>query len=97
MDASVQRSGWWVGSVLRTGLAGVIVLVVLLAPNQIDHFSVAAFVRLPLELLLGAGVLLLLPGRVRLRVATAFGLALALLGLVNLLDMGFFAVLARPF
>jgi hypothetical protein len=56
-----------------------------------------AFVRLPLEALLAAAVLLLLPAKAKWVAALLFGVALGLLAIMKLLDMGFIAVLARPF
>ena len=78
-------------------LALVFVLLVLLTPNEFSRLTPGTFVSVPLELLLGVAVLLLLPPKARLVAATIFGVALGLLALMKLLDMGFFAFLARPF
>jgi hypothetical protein len=85
-----------------TVLAGLLVLLALITPNQITRLppgaSVpAAFLRIPLEGLLGAAVLLALPPRARRVVAPVAGAALGLLSIIKIVDMGFFAVLARPF
>ena len=76
-----------------TTLAALLVLVALAAPNQLGQ----PFVRIPLEALPGVAVVLLLPGRARRIGAVAAGVALALLTVLKLLDMGFFATFARPF
>jgi hypothetical protein len=76
-----------------TTLAALLVLVALAAPNQLSR----PFVRIPLEALPGVAGVLLLPGRARRIGAVAAGVALALLSILKLLDMGFFATFARPF
>ena len=85
------------GMVVADGLACLLILMVLLAPNEFSQLTPGALVSIPLEALLGAAVLLILPRRARPAAATLFGLALGVLALMKLLDMGFFAVLARPF
>jgi hypothetical protein len=47
--------------------------------------------------LLGAGLLLVLPEKPRSVASLLFGVALGLVAIMKLLDMGFLAVLARPF
>ncbi|NMH91873.1 sulfatase [Pseudonocardia bannensis] len=80
-----------------TVLAGLLVLFGLVAPNEIGGLTPGAFVRIPVEGLLGVALLLVLPTRAR-RVATVLaGVALGLLTILKIIDMGFFAVLARPF
>lgn len=82
---------------VRTALAGLLVFVALIAPNEISRLTPGAFVRIPVEGVLGVALLLVLPARARRVVATLAGVALGLLTIVKILDMGFFAVLARPF
>jgi hypothetical protein len=82
---------------VTTVLAGLLVLVALIAPNDVGRLTPGAFVRIPVEGLLGAAVLLVLPARARRVVAALAGVALGLLTIVKVIDMGFFAVLARPF
>jgi phosphatidylglycerophosphate synthase len=82
---------------VRTALAGLLVLFALIAPNEISRLTPGAFVRIPVEGVLGVALLLVLPARARRVVATLAGVALGLLTIVKILDMGFFAVLARPF
>ena len=85
------------GMGIADALACLLILMVLLAPNNPSQLTPGAFVSIPLEALLGAAVLLILPPQARTAAATLFGLALGVLALTKLLDMGFFAVLARPF
>ena len=85
------------GMVVADALACLLILLVLLAPNEFSQLTPGALVSIPLEALLGAAVLLILPPKARPAAATLFGLALGVLALMKLLDMGFFAVLARPF
>ncbi|GAA0921140.1 sulfatase [Pseudonocardia zijingensis] len=80
-----------------TVLAALLVLALLVAPNTVDDLTPAAFLRLPLEALAGVAVVLLLPARTRRPAAVAGGVVLGLLTVLKLLDMGFTAVLARPF
>jgi Sulfatase len=82
---------------VTTVLACLLLLFVLVAPSQVSRLSPAAFVRIPVEVLLGVGVLLVLPERARRVVAAVVGVALGVLAIVNIVDMGFFAVLDRPF
>ncbi|WP_447005953.1 sulfatase [Saccharothrix isguenensis] len=80
-----------------TALASLFVVFVLLAPGDFDRFTVAAFLRLPLEGLLGLVLVLVLPARARRVAAVVGGVALGVLLLVKAMDIGFEAVLHRPF
>jgi hypothetical protein len=83
---------------LLTGvLAGLVVLVALLAPNDPSRLSPGAFVSVPVEGLIAVGLLLLLPARARPTTAVVMGMALGLLTIVKLADMGFLTALGRPF
>ncbi|WP_328373988.1 sulfatase-like hydrolase/transferase [Micromonospora zamorensis] len=82
---------------LVTVLAALLVLLVLTAPYDFGRFSPGAFVRIPLEALLVVALLLALPSRGSRLVATVTGVALGLLGLLKLLDLGFSAALSRAF
>lgn len=86
-----------IAALLTTTLAGVLVLLALLAPDEFGRLTPAAFVSIPLEGVLGVALLLFLPARARPAAATLFGVALGLLAIMKLLDTGFFAVLGRPF
>ncbi|WP_103939382.1 sulfatase-like hydrolase/transferase [Thermomonospora echinospora] len=80
-----------------TALACVFVLSALIAPNEIGRLTPGAFVRVPLEGLLGAALLLVLPGRARKAAASLLGVVLGLLVIVKVVDIGFYATLDRPF
>ncbi|WP_328747368.1 CDP-alcohol phosphatidyltransferase [Streptomyces sp. NBC_00285] len=78
-------------------LAALLVLGALLLPNKVTHLHAREFVRIPVEAILGAAVALVLPRRPRLAVAVVSGVALGVMTIMNLLDMGFNDYLGRPF
>ncbi|MFG2475230.1 sulfatase-like hydrolase/transferase [Streptomyces fagopyri] len=80
-----------------TGLAAVLVLFALLMPNSSAGFRPGEFVRIPVEAIFGAAVLIVLPRRPRLVVAAVGGLILGVLTILNLLDIGFTEYLGRGF
>jgi hypothetical protein len=80
-----------------TVLAALLVLFGLLAPDDLTAFSAAALVRIPVEGLIVAAFVLVLPPRARRVVAVAVGLFLGLLTLLKALDTGFYATLEKPF
>ncbi len=80
-----------------TLLALLLVAVALLLPNKQAQFQVAAFTRLPVEGLLLAAVLLVLPRRPRVAVAVLGGLTLGVLTVLNLTDIEFNEYLGRSF
>jgi phosphatidylglycerophosphate synthase len=83
---------------LATALvAAAIVWAVLVAPARLDQLTPAAFVRIPVEGLVLVGAGLLLPPRPRRILAWAAGVALGLVAVVKLLDLGFHEQLGRPF
>lgn len=88
-----EHSWGWV----LTLLAGALLFVVLVAPNQLGGLTPGAFARIPAEGLLGIAVLLALPWRSGRLIAALGGVGLGLLAVVKILDVGFFAVLVRPF
>jgi hypothetical protein len=85
-------AGW-----LTTLLACMFVWFALVSPNEISRLSVGAFLRIPLDGLVLAAVLLALPERARRVTAVVVGVVLGVLGVVKLIDMGFFVFLDRPF
>ena len=87
------RAPTWVTSTL----AGALVLAALVAPNELTALSPGAFLRIPAEGLVAVAVLLALPWRHGRVVAAVAGVALGLLTVLKVLDLGFSAVLARPF
>jgi phosphatidylglycerophosphate synthase len=89
---------------LRTGIAVALTVLALLlvwgalvAPNQTSQLGVAAFARLPLELLVVVALAVLLPVTPRRVLAVVAGAVLGILMLVKVLDMGFFTAFDRPF
>ncbi|MBT2212845.1 sulfatase-like hydrolase/transferase [Actinomadura sp. NEAU-AAG7] len=84
--------GWVV-----TGLACALVHLALVVPDEFARLAPGALLRVPAEAVVGAAVLAVLPGRVRTATAAAAGAALGLLTIVKVLDVGFDAVLVRPF
>ena len=82
---------------LGIALACCLILLVLLAPNDLGRLTPSTFVRIPLEAVLGSALLLMLPEKVRRVGALLLGVGLGLMAILKLIDMGFLAVLARPF
>ncbi|XVS65601.1 sulfatase-like hydrolase/transferase [Actinosynnema sp. CA-299493] len=80
-----------------TTLAAVLVLLALLMPGDVGSLTPATFLRLPVEALLGVVLVLVLPDRARRVAAPLGGAVLGLLVVVKALDIGFDAVLHRPF
>ena len=95
-----RRRGWGAlrrtGSVLLTLLAVGLVWFALTAPDRTADLTPAAFVRLPVEALVLAAVVLALP-RARRPVAVTAGLLLGVVALLRLLDLAFYETLDRPF
>ncbi|MFF5294159.1 sulfatase-like hydrolase/transferase [Paractinoplanes globisporus] len=91
-----------VGGAVVTTLATLLVFLCLVMPDQITrlppgNFWLNALVRIPIEAIVAVAVLLALPERARQILATFLGFVLGLLTVVKIVDMGFFAVLAREF
>jgi phosphatidylglycerophosphate synthase len=80
-----------------TVLALLVVWAALVAPNQPSDFTLGAFARLPLELLVVVTLAVLLPTIPRRVLAVVLGVLLAVLVVVKVLDMGFFTAFDRPF
>ncbi|MFI5924779.1 sulfatase-like hydrolase/transferase [Micromonospora sp. NPDC051543] len=88
-----RRALRWVGTVL----AVLLVYAVLVGPDRLGELTPGAFVRIPLEGLLVAALLLALPSRPRRMVVAVLGPLLGLLAIVKLADLGFRTALDRPF
>ncbi len=88
-------TGRRVGARALTVLAALLVLGALVLPGATP--TPAAFLRLPVEALAGAVLLLVLPERPRRTVALVLGALLGALAVLALLDLGFRATLDRPF
>ncbi|MGS2616782.1 sulfatase [Micromonospora sp. LZ34] len=82
---------------VTTALAALLVLAALTAPCRPGQLTPGAFLRIPLEGLLVAALLLALPGRPRRVVAALAGALLGLLTVLKLADLGFRSALGRPF
>ncbi len=91
------RFHWPRPAQVGTGLAGLLLLAALVLPDRLDLLTLGELVRLPVEALVGAALVLALPVRVGRVVAPALGALAGLLALVKVLDMGFFETLNRPF
>jgi hypothetical protein len=100
--AAGDKGGGWrrtrrVLAWLATAGACALVLFALVGPNQLGRLTPGAFVRIPLEGLVGVALFLVLPMRARRIVAALIGVVLGLLTFVKIIDMGFYAALDRPF
>jgi hypothetical protein len=80
-----------------TGAAVVLLFIGLVVPNRLSDFGPGAFLRIPVEALVLAALVLALPGRAGRIVAAVAGAVLGVLTLVKITDMGFYAILNRPF
>jgi phosphatidylglycerophosphate synthase len=80
-----------------TALALLLVWAALVVPNEPSRFTVGAFGRLPLELLVVVALAVLLPATPRRVLAVVLGGLLAVIVLVKVLDIGFFTAFDRPF
>ena len=78
-------------------LALVVLWFAVLAPDRLGQFSFGAFVRIPIELLVLVAAALVLPPWPRRIVAAVAGILFGLLTLDNILNIVFYAELARPF
>jgi hypothetical protein len=83
----------WVVTVLACALVGF----ALIAPNDFNRVTPVWFLRLPVEGIVGAAILLVLPAKARRVVAVIIGVLLGVLAILKVVDIGFFAVLFRPF
>lgn len=80
-----------------TALAALLVLGALVVPGEIAQLTPEAFLRIPVEALAGAAVLLVLRGRARAVAALAGGALIGVLLILRIADLGFRSALARPF
>jgi hypothetical protein len=89
-------------SLTLTVIAAIVVFLALVVPDTLTRpragqFVPGAFLRIPLEGIVGAALLIVLPFRPRRVAALLMGAGLGVLTLLKVLDMGFRAVLARRF
>jgi hypothetical protein len=85
-----------------TALAAVVVYLALVLPESVvkpkpGSFVPAAYLRIPLELIVMGAVLLALPVRWRRRAAVLFGLGIGLIAVLKVVNMGFRLTLGRRF
>ncbi|SCF08917.1 Phosphoglycerol transferase MdoB [Micromonospora coriariae] len=80
-----------------SALAVLLVFAVLVGPDRLGLLTPGAFLRIPLEGLLVAALLLALPARTRRVAVAVVGPLLGLLAIVKLADLGFRTALDRPF
>jgi hypothetical protein len=85
-----------------TALAALVVFGALVVPDQLgrltaEQYARGALLRIPLEGILGAAVLLALPQRARRAAAVLLGAGLGALGLLKAVNIGFRLVLGRRF
>jgi hypothetical protein len=93
-----ERPAWRrIAAGVTTGLACLLVLYALVAPNDFNRLTPAAFLRIPVEGLVGAALVLVLPVRARRVAAVLVGVVLGLVTILKIIDMGFIAVLYRGF
>lgn len=86
-----------IASSAATTASAVLVLFALLAPADLDGLTAEAFVRLPVEALLGVAVVLMLRDGARRVVAVSAGALLGLLTVLKAIDIGFGLTLNRRF
>ena len=84
--------GW-----LLTLLAAALIVAILVAPNRYGRLGVAAFLRVPIEGIVAAALLVVLPRRPRRIAAVLLGAAVGVLALIKVADMGFYESFARSF
>ena len=77
--------------------AGLLVWFALVAPDTVAQLTPAVFLRVPLEGLVLVAILVLLPPTARRVTALVLGLALGVLTVVRVFDLGFTSALGRPF
>jgi hypothetical protein len=83
--------------VALTVLAALLVWGALVAPDQPSDFTLSAFVRLPLELLVVVALAVVLPAAPRRVLVVIVGAVISVLVVVKVLDIGFFTAFDRPF
>jgi hypothetical protein len=101
-ELTTARSGQWLDwrrivTWVFTGLAAVLVFYALVGPDRLGQMKPLVFLRIPIEGLLAAAFLLLLPPRPRRVVAIVLGALLGVVLLAKFFDLGFWETLDRPF
>lgn len=91
------RSARSPASRLTTALAGIVVWGALIAPDRAELLQPTILLRIPLEGVVIAALVLALPPRLGRTVAGAGGLVLGILTIVRILDLGYMEALHRRF
>ena len=86
-----------VGGAAATVLAIALVWFALVAPIRPDRITPLTVLRLPVEAVVVAALVLLVPARATRALTTLVGVFLAVVTLLKVLDLGAFVVLDRPF
>jgi hypothetical protein len=86
-----------VAATVTTIAALILVQLALVGPDEIARLTPAGFLRVPVDGLVAAAVVLALPGRAKLFAAAAVGVLLGVLTVLKIVDMGFYVFLDRPF
>ena len=84
-------------TVLGDLTALLVLLGALLLPDRLSRTDLGSFAAVPVELVVGGVLLLVLPDRARRPVAAGLGVLLGVLTVLKMVDIGFYAALARPF
>ena len=84
-------------TVLGDLTALLVLLVAFLLPDRLSRTDLGSFAAVPVELVVGGVLLLVLPDRARRPVAAGLGMLLGVLTVLKMVDIGFYAALARPF
>jgi hypothetical protein len=77
--------------------AAIVVTGTLLLPDRLTLTDLGSFAAVPVELVLGAALIMLTPVPARRVVAGLLGLLLGVLAVLKIIDAGFYAALSRPF
>ena len=97
VDDAEPPVGRSVRRVVATAIAGLVVLAALLIPSAVNYPSPGLRFVLPVEAMLAVAILLILPGGARRVAVPVIGVAFGLLTVLKIIDLGFYAALARPF
>jgi len=95
-DDAAGRSWRHFLSIAADVVAILLLWAILVVPNDLDRLSTLSFLRLPIEIVVIIGLALVVPRRWRTLSAVLAGLLLAVLTIVKLADMGFYAAFDRP-
>ncbi|MFC4055294.1 sulfatase-like hydrolase/transferase [Actinomadura syzygii] len=96
--APPTRPGWRrVVTRVVTVSAFLFVLAALVMPDEFARLTPLAFVRVPIEGVVGVALVLVVPARWRRLAAGTAGAVLGVLTVLKVMDIGFDAVLVRPF